>query len=101
MGEGGSAPTLLWDRNLALIAGAGSGKTHSLVTLALQLLAGARPGAGPLAPSRLAMVTFTDKAAAELRERLRQRVEAQSRSEGQAPELLFGLGRHGGGGRGP
>ena len=63
MGDG-SASALRLDRNLALIAGAGSGKTHSLVTLGLQLLAGARPGAGPLAPSKLVMVTCTDTAAA-------------------------------------
>ena len=95
MGEGVLASALWLDRNLALIAGAGSGKTHSLVTLGLQLLAGARPGASPLPPSKLVMVTFTDKAAAELRERLRHRVEALSRKEGKERELLFALAQQG------
>ena len=88
-------PRLCLDRNLALIAGAGSGKTHSLVTLGLQLLAGARPGAGPLAPSKLVMVTFTDKAAAELRQRLRHRVIALARNEDEERELLFELAQQG------
>jgi ATP-dependent exoDNAse (exonuclease V) beta subunit len=63
--------------NLALIAGAGTGKTYSLITLCLHLLAGARhAGAGPLEPARLCLVTFTDKAASEMRARLRQRIDA-------------------------
>ena len=63
--------------NLALMAGAGTGKTYSLITLCLHLLAGARhAGAGPLEPARLCLVTFTDKAASEMRARLRQRIDA-------------------------
>ncbi len=63
--------------NLALMAGAGTGKTYSLITLCLHLLAGARRvGKGPLEPSQLCLVTFTDKAASEMRARLRQRVDA-------------------------
>ncbi|MBS1153333.1 MAG: ATP-dependent helicase UvrD, partial [Myxococcaceae bacterium] len=62
--------------NLALMAGAGTGKTYSLITLCLHLLAGARhAGAGPLEPSRLCLVTFTDKAASEMRARLRRRID--------------------------
>ena len=95
MGERGSPSALCLDRNLALTAGAGSGKTHSLVTIGLQLLAGARPRADPLAPSKLVMVTFTDKSAAELRERLRRRVESLSRTEGEERELLFALAQQG------
>src|SRR5258707_6651510 len=72
------AVSLSLDRNLALIAGAGSGKTHSLVTICLQLLAGARPGGNALRPSQLLMVTFTEKAAAEMRERLLHRLLAAS-----------------------
>ncbi|HUB06087.1 MAG TPA: UvrD-helicase domain-containing protein [Myxococcales bacterium] len=66
-------PTPLLDENLVLRAGAGTGKTHALVTLALQLLAGLRRR-GSVAPDKLWLVTFTDKAAAELRDRLRQRL---------------------------
>ena len=62
------------EQNLALMAGAGTGKTHSLVTLCLHLLVGARAGREPLPPRKLCLVTFTQKAAGELRHRLRQRV---------------------------
>src|SRR5687768_13417139 len=67
---------LALEKNLALMAGAGAGKTYSLVTMTLHLLAGAREGAKPLRPSRLCMVTFTDKAAAEMRARVRERLDA-------------------------
>ncbi|HET9752688.1 MAG TPA: UvrD-helicase domain-containing protein, partial [Myxococcales bacterium] len=52
-------------------AGAGTGKTHNLVSLCVQLLGGAQP----LPPARLWAVTFTEKAAAELKGRIRARVE--------------------------
>ncbi|HSP77636.1 MAG TPA: UvrD-helicase domain-containing protein, partial [Myxococcaceae bacterium] len=70
------ASMLALEKNLALMAGAGAGKTYSLVTMTLHLLAGAREAAGPLRPSRLCMVTFTDKAAAEMRARVRSRLDA-------------------------
>src|SRR5205085_9612110 len=61
-------------RSAVLQAGAGTGKTHSLVTLCLHALAGVvRPE--PLPPARLWAVTFSDKAAAELKGRIRQRVD--------------------------
>jgi len=61
-------------RSAVLQAGAGTGKTHSLVTLCLHALAGAgRPE--PLPPSRLWAVTFSEKAAAELKGRIRQQVD--------------------------
>jgi ATP-dependent exoDNAse (exonuclease V) beta subunit len=60
--------------NLVLMAGAGAGKTHALVTLALHLLSGAREGADPLPAPRLCMLTFTEKAASEMKARLRRRV---------------------------
>ena len=67
----------LWtlDRSAVVQAGAGTGKTHSLVTLCLHLLGGVGRGE-PLAPAGLCAVTFTEKAAAELQARLRQRVDA-------------------------
>jgi len=61
-------------RSAVLQAGAGTGKTHSLVTLCLHALAGVGCPA-PLPPSRLWAVTFSEKAAAELKGRIRQRVD--------------------------
>ncbi|HUJ27436.1 MAG TPA: UvrD-helicase domain-containing protein [Myxococcales bacterium] len=55
--------------SLVLQAGAGTGKTHSLVELCVELLRGG------LTPARLCAVTFTEKAAAELKGRLRARVD--------------------------
>lgn len=72
---------LALEKNLALMAGAGAGKTYSLVTMALHLLSGAREGLKPLRPSRLCMVTFTDKAAAEMRARVRERLDALVQNE--------------------
>ena len=54
-----------------LEAGAGTGKTQLLLTRLLALL---RTGRSPL--SRVAVITFTEKAAAELRTRLRAAVES-------------------------
>ena len=54
-----------------LEAGAGTGKTQLLLSRLLALL---RAGRSPL--SRVAVITFTDKAAAELRTRLRAAVES-------------------------
>jgi ATP-dependent exoDNAse (exonuclease V) beta subunit len=66
-------PSPLLDENLVLRAGAGTGKTHALVTLALQLLAGLRRK-GAVPAEQLWLLTFTDKAAAELRGRLQARL---------------------------
>ncbi len=62
-------------RSAVVQAGAGTGKTHSLVTLCLHLLGGAGR-AEPLPAARLWAVTFTEKAAAELKGRIRERVDA-------------------------
>ncbi|HTO99579.1 MAG TPA: UvrD-helicase domain-containing protein [Myxococcales bacterium] len=58
-------------------AGAGAGKTHNLVDLCIQLLA-REP---PLPPARLWAVTFTEKAAAELKGRIRTRIDALAASD--------------------
>jgi ATP-dependent helicase/nuclease subunit A len=73
-------------RNGCLFAGAGAGKTHGLLTTALGLLAGAGSREA-LAPARLCLLTFTEKAAAEMRERLRARVEALAEGRGGELEL--------------
>ncbi|MFY2563416.1 UvrD-helicase domain-containing protein, partial [Corallococcus terminator] len=93
-------PSLLaLERNLALMAGAGAGKTYSLVTMTLHLFAGAREAGAPIRPSRLCMLTFTDKAAAEMRSRVRQRLDGlaqgdvQMDQEEELRESLERLGR--------
>ncbi|NMA72016.1 MAG: UvrD-helicase domain-containing protein, partial [Firmicutes bacterium] len=57
-------------------AGAGSGKTHSLVSRMVSLIASGRAH-----PSQMAAITFTRKAAAELRERFQIRLEAAAAAE--------------------
>ena len=52
-------------------AGAGTGKTHNLVSLCVELLG----RQDPLPPAKLWAVTFTEKAAAELKGRVRSRVD--------------------------
>ena len=81
------APPLaeLLGRNACLFAGAGAGKTHGLLTAALGRLAGVG-GAEPVPPGRLCLLTFTEKAAAEMRGRLEERVEALAEGQGE-PEL--------------
>ena len=66
-------------RSAVLQAGAGTGKTHSLVTLCLHALAGVGRRE-PLPPARLWAVTFSEKAAAELKGRIRQRVDGLATS---------------------
>jgi DNA helicase II / ATP-dependent DNA helicase PcrA len=57
--------------NLQLIACAGSGKTEVVARRVVHLL---RPDGGGLAPRNIVAFTFTDKAAAELKERIVRRV---------------------------
>ena len=71
---------LALEKNLALMAGAGAGKTYNLVTVCLHLLGGAREDGAPLRTSQLCLLTFTDKAAAELRARLRVRLDRLARA---------------------
>ncbi len=77
------------EQNLAVSAGAGAGKTHSLVTLCLHLLGGARREGLPVRTGQLFMVTFTDKAGSEMRERLRRRLDALARGHGETDEELL------------
>ncbi|MCA1664312.1 MAG: UvrD-helicase domain-containing protein, partial [Myxococcales bacterium] len=62
--------------DLVVRAGAGTGKTHALVTLYLHLVGGVTASRRGVAPPRIAVVTFTDKAAGELKERIRTRLGA-------------------------
>lgn len=72
--------------NACVFAGAGTGKTHGLVTECLRLLGGADRDA-PLPPAKLCLLTFTDKAAAEMRGRLARRVAALAAGDASEPEL--------------
>ncbi len=76
---------LALERNLALMAGAGAGKTYSLITICLHLLGGARRDGRIIRPAELFLLTFTDKAAGEMRARLRARVDRLAR-DGAGPE---------------
>ena len=58
-------------------AGAGSGKTHNLVRLVLRLIVGHGVAKSILA-KRILMVTFTEAAALEMRQRVRELLEAAS-----------------------
>ncbi|MGH7147156.1 MAG: UvrD-helicase domain-containing protein, partial [Nitrospiraceae bacterium] len=57
-----------WDRNVVVVAGAGTGKTTILVNRILNLLL-REPN--PLAITEIVALTFTNKAATELKQRLR------------------------------
>jgi superfamily I DNA/RNA helicase len=76
------------DRNLAVRANAGSGKTSVVVERIVQLLAKSWDDGTPLKLSRVVAITFTRKAAAELQERLadsfRELSAASSNGEEQA-----------------
>lgn len=71
--EAREAAATTFDRNVVVIAGAGTGKTTLLVNRLLYLLM-RRPD--PLALSRIVALTFTNKAAAEMKVRLRERLRA-------------------------
>jgi len=64
------------DQSFLVEAGAGSGKTTGLVERMIALLA-----AGKCAPEKMAAVTFTRKAAGELKERFQVELEERWRKE--------------------
>jgi ATP-dependent exoDNAse (exonuclease V) beta subunit len=83
-------------RNVAVIAGAGTGKTKTIIDRAVALLA---PGAAgdPVAIQRMALITFTRRAAGELRFRIREQLlralEQEARLESpRAQQLREALG---------
>ena len=84
-------------RNVLIDAGAGTGKTSILVGRLVELVAPAAGGPG-LPISRIAAITFTRKAAGELRLRIRERLLEElaeaatgSRREAHLRDALAGL----------
>ena len=66
------------DETLFVEAGAGTGKTAVLVDRIVALVT-TDGAAGPIPMRAVAAITFTEKAAAELRDRVRRRLEARAR----------------------
>ena len=83
--SGAAKALFLLSGGTAVSAGAGSGKTTALVELCVRLLSGQATGT-PLDPGQLAAITFTEKAAAELVERLRAAVARRARAAAGGPE---------------
>jgi len=68
--------------NVVVVAGAGTGKTRTLVERCLHCLVAGQP---PASLDQILMVTFTDAAAAEMRQRIRQRLEEEFRAHPEEP----------------
>ena len=67
--------------NVLVVAGADTGKTSTLVKRCMNCLIEASP---PASIDEILMVTFTEAAAAEMRQRIRARIEEQSLKEPQS-----------------
>ncbi|MFH1060469.1 MAG: UvrD-helicase domain-containing protein [Pseudomonadota bacterium] len=78
--------------NLCVTAGAGAGKTRCLVEAYLGLLAGA-PERPPLMPGRIVAITFTEKAALEMRARVATAVAERARAGAPGPDWTALLAR--------
>ncbi|BFU96972.1 MAG: conserved protein of unknown function [Nitrospira sp.] len=67
-----------FDRNVVVVAGAGTGKTTLLVNRLIHLL---MKEPDPIAVTQIVALTFTNKAATEMKVRLRERLTALARPE--------------------
>lgn len=78
--------------NVAVVAGAGTGKTKTIIDRAVELLAPTAAGATPTPIQRMALITFTRRAAGELRFRIREHLlralEREARLSGPRAEQL-------------
>lgn len=74
------------DETLFVEAGAGTGKTTVLVERIVELVTADGPGL-PVSMRSVAAITFTEKAAAELRDRVRGELENRARSADTRPEV--------------
>ena len=70
--------------NVLVRAGAGSGKTEVLAQRFVALLAGDIAKREPLAPDRIAAITFTEKATADMRRRIAEVLDDRIAREGAA-----------------
>lgn len=75
-------------QNEVVVAGAGTGKTHTLVNAYLFSLLGLDGSGIPKAPHRILAITFTDKAAAEMRRRVALRLAAIARNPNDDPFVV-------------
>ena len=76
----------LQDRSLVVTAGAGSGKTRVLVERYIELIT--RPTDVQMAgPDRVVAITFTEKAAAQMRSRVEHALRDRIANEGDAGRL--------------
>ena len=71
--------------NVLVMAGAGTGKTHTLVERCLHCLCAERP---PASLEEILVVTFTEAAAAEMRRRLREQLEEKLRAAPEEPRWM-------------
>jgi len=83
----------LLEHDRVVQAGAGTGKTHALLTQYLHLCAGATAHHRAIPPQQICALTFTEKAAAEMHERLVGRITKICRqlAESQAPSPSVAL----------
>ena len=72
--SGENKSLLRFDENLCLCAGAGSGKTRVLVNMYLALIAGESSFNEPVPVEQIVAITFTEKAAAEMKSRVREAI---------------------------
>ena len=80
--------------SIVTVAGAGTGKTHALVERYLWALLGL-DGDEPRGPERLLAITFTDKAAHEMRARLQRRLRDVRFAPEQEAEVIDRARAHG------
>ncbi|MBM3790033.1 MAG: hypothetical protein FJW35_06735 [Acidobacteria bacterium] len=76
------------DISLAVEASAGTGKTTALIGRILHLVLTRGPGGGPLPLRHVCAITFTEKAAGEMKIRLRQELEARMGEGGETKGLI-------------
>ena len=75
-----------FNSNIVVSAGAGSGKTAALVELYVRLLAGETLFPRPVSVEEIVAITFTDKAAVEMKARVRKAMsERQAEGNRSAP----------------
>ena len=78
------------DTNVAVSAGAGSGKTRVLVQRFLYILGlGLRQPADKVRPRDILAVTFTRKAAAEMRDRIRDEIENNCKESPEETQRIY------------